>query len=423
MNNDEKTTFFEELPLSEDILDALYDMRFETCTPIQASCIPYILEGKDIVGIAQTGTGKTAAYLLPLLTLLQQKPRPQNSIGCLIMAPTRELAQQIDQALQGFGYYTNTTGIAVYGGNDGVRFEQERRSMLTGADIIIATPGRLLTHLDLGHLDLSRTQYLVLDEADRMLDMGFIDDITRIASQLPRMRQTILFSATMPEKIETLAKNLMNHPVEVKIAVSKPVEAIRQGAFICNEADKVKILKHIFKQTPPQRAIVFCSSKQKVKELPRLLASQPFKVETMHSDLEQRERDNVMQQFKNGHIPLLVATDIVARGIDVNDIDMVINYDVPRHPEEYVHRIGRTARAGRGGKAYTLVNSRDIQYWRRIEKLLKEHISTEPLPEDCTPPDPKSLRSDCPKSASHRRHRKSQRPKHQTKRKSGKPTQ
>ena len=384
--NTDAPTYFDSFDLSDDILDALYDMRFEHCTPIQAACIPQILNRKDLVGIAQTGTGKTAAYLLPLITLLQRNPRPAKSIGCLIMAPTRELAQQIDQALQGFGYYSNVTGIAVYGGNDGSRYEQERRSMQAGADIIVATPGRLLTHLDLGNLDLSQTRYLVRDEADRMLDMGFVDDILRIAKHLPDKRQTLLFSATMPEKINELAKTLMNDPVEVRIAVSKPIEKIDQRVFVCREADKIRVLKHIIQHNPPFRTIVFCASKLQVKTLPRDLGKHDYTTETMHSDLAQSERDKVMQRFKNGHVQLLIATDIVARGIDVTDIDMVINYDVPRHAEEYVHRIGRTARAGRGGKAFTLANERDLPYWNQIRHELQLSISPEPLPEGCEAP-------------------------------------
>ena len=237
---------FTDLDLNEDLLDALYDMRFDECTPVQEQCIPYILEGRDLIGIAQTGTGKTAAYLLPLLTVLRRDPHPEDAVNCLVMAPTRELARQIDQALEGFGYYMDINGVAVYGGNDGVRYEQERKSLKSGADIVIATPGRLITHLNLGTLDLSRTTHLVLDEADRMLDMGFSDDIMTIIEHLPAERQTILFSATMPDKITTLARNIMHNPAEVRIAVSKPVEKIDQSVYVCRDKDKMTILKHIF---------------------------------------------------------------------------------------------------------------------------------------------------------------------------------
>lgn len=259
--------FFEDLDLSDDVLDALYDMRFEKCTPVQAACIPHILERRDVLGVAQTGTGKTAAYLLPLLTLLGRDPHPADAVNCLVIAPTRELARQIDQSLQGFAYYTSVNAVAVYGGNDGIRYEQERRSLQAGADIVLATPGRLITHLQLGTLDLSRTTHLVLDEADRMLDMGFADDILTIVKQMPENRQTILFSATMPPKIAELARTVMHNPVEVEIAVSKPAENICQSLYVCHEPDKTIVLRKIFKDEPPQRVILFCSSKQKVKEL------------------------------------------------------------------------------------------------------------------------------------------------------------
>ena len=389
----EENIYFEDLALSEDVLDALYDMRFEKCTPVQAKCIPAILEGRDVVGIAQTGTGKTAAYLLPLLTLLQQEPHPDDAVNCLIMAPTRELAQQIDQALQGFAYYSGVKGLAVYGGGDGVRYEQERRSLSGGADIIIATPGRLLTHIDVGSFDLSRTTHLVLDEADRMLDMGFSDDILKIVSKLPQQRQTILFSATMPADIARLARTIMTDPVEVRIAVAKPAEGIHQSVYICREGDKAAIVKSIFSESEPKRVIIFCSSKLMVKELNIALQRLGYNCRAMHSDLDQKERDEVMLSFKAGHTDILVATDIVARGIDIDDITLVLNFDAPRDPEDYVHRIGRTARAGRNGRAITLVNERDMVHLRAIEKLLEKKIPQAELPEGLTPPEPQKLRS------------------------------
>ena len=303
------------------------------------------------------------------------------------MAPTRELAQQIDQALQGFGYYVSVNGIAVYGGNDGVRFEQEKRSLKQGADIVIATPGRLLTHLDLGNLDLSHTTHLILDEADRMLDMGFSDDILKIVKQLPEKRQTILFSATMPDTIDKFARSIMHNPEEIRLAVSKPAEKIQQSIYVCRETDKNMIIRHLFKQCKPERVIIFCSSKQKVKELHILLKRAHFNCEAMHSDLLQQQRDEVMLKFKAGHTDILVATDIVARGIDINDIQMVINYDAPRDAEDYVHRIGRTARAGRNGIAVTLVGEKDLFALHNIEKLLKEKLARTPLPEGLKDPE------------------------------------
>lgn len=378
--------FFEDLDLSDNVLDALYDMRFEKCTPVQANCIPPILEHHDVLGVAQTGTGKTAAYLLPLLTLLERDEHPADAVNCLVIAPTRELARQIDQALQGFAYYTNVNAVAVYGGNDGVRYEQERRSLQAGADIVLATPGRLITHLQLGTLDLSRTTHLVLDEADRMLDMGFAEDILSIVKQMPEHRQTILFSATMPPKIAELARTVMHNPVEVEIAVSKPAENIKQSLYICHESDKPIILKKIFKEQPPQRVILFCSSKQKVKELAIVLRRSGLNARAMHSDLAQTERDEVMNLFRAHKIDLLVATDIVARGIDIDDITMVINFDAPHDAEDYVHRIGRTARAGREGSAITLIGEKDLYALSNIERTLKIKIPRAELPEGVRPP-------------------------------------
>ncbi len=384
----EEAVYFEDLALSEDVLDALWDMRFEKCTPVQARCIPHLLEGKDLIGIAQTGTGKTAAYLLPMLSVLRDQPHPHDAVNCLIMSPTRELAQQIDQALQGFAYYTRTNSVAVYGGNDGIRFEQERKAFAQGADIIVATPGRLISHLQLGNLDLSRTTHIILDEADRMLDMGFFDDIMTIIKQLPAERQTVLFSATMPPEIAKMAREVMRDPVEIKIAVSKPAEKIDQSIYICRDNDKTPILKHIFSEGKPERVIVFISSKQRVKELNVILKRRGFNCAAMHSDLEQSERDEVMLGFKQRKIDILIATDIVSRGIDIDDIQMVINYDAPRDPEDYVHRIGRTARAGRAGRAITLIGEKDRLSLNKIERLLETKIPRNPLPEGCKAPEP-----------------------------------
>ena len=378
---------FYDLDLNDSVLDALDAMRFETCTPVQEKCIPPLLEGRDLIGVAQTGTGKTAAYLLPILSRLADGGFPADAVNCLIMAPTRELAQQIDQAMEGFSYFLNVSSVAVYGGNDGVRFEQERRGLKLGADVIIATPGRLISHLAMGGIDLSRTSFFVLDEADRMLDMGFSDDILQIEKTLPKERQTILFSATMPEKIVELAKTIMNDPVEVKIAVSKPAEKIQQSAYVCRDAQKVPILKQMFRETAPERVIIFASSKQKVKELNVVLKRHGFNAEAMHSDLDQKERDDVMLRFKNRQVGILVATDIVSRGIDIDDIQLVVNFDVPHDAEDYVHRIGRTARAGRGGRAVTFVNEKDMPKFRAIERFLEKTITRNPLPDGMTAPE------------------------------------
>lgn len=375
---------FEELELSDNILDALYDMHFEDCTPIQEKCIPPILEGRDVLGVAQTGTGKTAAYLLPILSRLDEGNYPKDAVNCIVMSPTRELAQQIDQAMQGFAYYLpEVSSVAVYGGNDGNRYDQEMKSMRLGADVIIATPGRLISHISMGNIDLSKVSFFVLDEADRMLDMGFSEDIMKIASGLPKNCQTIMFSATMPKDIEKLAQNLLKNPVEVKLAVSKPADKIQQSAYICYETQKLKIIEDIFKAGDLKRVIIFSGSKMKVKQINQALQKLKINSGEMHSDLEQAERDDIMFKFKSGQIDVLVATDIVARGIDIDDIAMVINYDVPHDAEDYVHRIGRTARADRDGVAITLVNEDDMFAFHQIEKFLDKDIKKNPLPEGC----------------------------------------
>ena len=373
---------FEETYLNDNILDALYDMRFEECTPIQEKCIPEILDYHDVMGVAQTGTGKTAAYLLPILSMLDEDDYPKDAINCIIMSPTRELAQQIDQAMQGFGYYLDgISSVAVYGGNDGSRYDQEMRSLRMGADVVIATPGRLLSHIRMGNVDLSRVSFFVLDEADRMLDMGFYDDIMTIVKGLPQNRQTIMFSATMPDKIQTLARNILYKPVEVKIAVSKPAEKIKQSAYVCYDTQKMPILRHIFATEEQKRIIIFSGKKERVKEINRELQKIKVNCCSMHSDLTQQERDEVMYLFKSGQKDVLVATDIVARGIDIDDIRMVINYDVPHDAEDYVHRIGRTARADRDGVAITLVNPDDIRSFQQIEHFLEKEVIKTPLPD------------------------------------------
>lgn len=374
---------FYDLDLNDYVLDALDDMNFTDTTPIQEHAIPPILEGRDVMGVAQTGTGKTAAYLLPVLSKLADGGYPNDAINCVIMSPTRELAQQIDSAMQGFAYYLDDiSSVAVYGGNDGVRYEQEKRAMQSGADVVIATPGRLISHLSLGNIDLSRVSFFILDEADRMLDMGFCDDILLIAKALPKEHQTIMFSATMPGDILSLAHNILRNPVEVKLAVSKPADNIKQSAYLCYEPQKLMVVKRMFEEEPPHRVIIFVGSKKKTKELAISIIRAGYNARAMHSDLSQAERDDVMFGFRSGKIDILVATDIVARGIDIDDIALVINFDVPRDEEDYVHRIGRTARAGRGGKAVTFVNDKDMLFFRQIERFLGKEIYKEKMPEE-----------------------------------------
>ncbi len=373
---------FSELPLNDSVLDALDAMRFEECTPIQEKSIPLILEGKDLIAVAQTGTGKTAAYLLPVLNQLSEGKHPEEYINCIVMAPTRELAQQIDQQMEGFSYFMPISSVAVYGGNDGILFEQQKKGLTLGADVVIATPGRLIAHLSLGYVDLSHVSYFILDEADRMLDMGFYDDIMQIVKYLPKERQTIMFSATMPAKIQQLAKNILNNPAEVKLAVSKPADKIIQAAYVCYENQKLGIIRHLFAEQTPERVIIFASSKIKVKEVAKALKSMKLNVGEMHSDLEQSQREEVMYEFKAGHINILVATDIVARGIDIDDIRLVINYDVPHDCEDYVHRIGRTARANNDGVALTFISEKEQTKFKIIEQFLEKEIYKISVPEE-----------------------------------------
>lgn len=400
---------FEEINLNDNILDALYDMNFVECTPVQEKCIPEILKGRDLMGVAQTGTGKTAAYLLPILSLLDDGKYPKDVVNCIIMSPTRELAQQIDQAMQGFAYHLpEVSSVAVYGGNDGNRYDQELKSMRLGADVIIATPGRLISHMTMGNIDLSKVSFFVLDEADRMLDMGFSDDIMKIASQLPKSCHTIMFSATMPDEIEKMAQKLLKDPVLVKLAVSKPAEKIKQSAYICYTTQKIQIIKSIFKAGDLKRVIIFSGSKQKVKQINQALSQLHINSGEMHSDLDQSQRDEMMYKFKSGQIDVLVATDIVARGIDIDDIAMVINYDVPHDSEDYVHRIGRTARADRDGVAITLVNEDDMYAFHQIEKFLNKDIEKNPMPEGMDE-GPEYVVSKNPKRSSAKKRRKDDR--------------
>lgn len=372
---------FDELDLEDEILDGLYDMNFEEMTPVQEHTIPVILEGRDLIGCAQTGTGKTAAYTLPLLNRLVIEGNEDNVVKSLIIVPTRELAQQIDQQFQGFSYYAPISTTVVYGGGDGKGWDIQKRGMLMGADVVIATPGRMISHLQNSGVDLSHVECLILDEADRMLDMGFSEDIMKIVSHMPKERQTIMFSATLPPKIRELAKTILRNPAEVNIAISKPNEAIDQSAFVCYESQKLGIIRELFARPSESKTIIFSSSKMKVKELAHTLKRMKLDVAAMHSDLEQAQREEVMLAFKNNKISILVATDIVARGIDIEDIGLVINYDVPRDPEDYIHRIGRTARAAATGAAMTFVNEEEQGAFHRIEKFIEREIRKAELPE------------------------------------------
>ena len=371
---------FDELDLEDEILDGLDDMNFQEMTPVQEHTIPVILEGRDIIGCAQTGTGKTAAYTLPLLNKLLLEGNPDNVVKSLIIVPTRELAQQIDIQFQGFSYFLPLSTTVVYGGGDGIGWSQQKQGMIMGSDIVIATPGRLLAHIQNSGVDLSHVRYFVLDEADRMLDMGFFDDIMKIVAELPAQRQTVMFSATLPPKIRQLAKQILRDPSEVNIAISKPNEAISQVAYVCYENQKIGIIRELFARPSGTKTIIFSSSKLKTKELARTLKQMKLNVGAMHSDLEQAQREEVMLDFKNNKVSILVATDIVARGIDIEDIGLVINYDVPHDPEDYIHRIGRTARAAATGSAVTFVSEDEQGKFHAIEKFIERDIRKAELP-------------------------------------------
>ena len=373
---------FDELALSDEVLDALWDMHFDECTPIQEKAIPILLRGEDVIACAQTGTGKTAAYLLPLLTNLAYDDHDPSKLNAIIMAPTRELAQQIDQQMEGFGWYVPFSSVAIYGGKDtNGSWGNQVSGLQKGADVVIATPGRLLSQMNIYDVDFSGVKYFILDEADRMLDMGFYDDIMTIVRRLPKDRQTIMFSATMPDKIKKMAKAIMHKPQEVTIAVSRPPETISQQYVRLYDGQKTGMLGWLLKGRGLKKVIVFSGKKQRVKELARALRGIGIDARAMHSDLEQQERDAVMLDYRNGKVDVLVATDVVARGIDVTDVPLVVNYDVPRDAEDYVHRIGRTARAENSGESVTMVSPEDAKYWFKIEKFLGKEIDRIVLPD------------------------------------------
>jgi len=372
---------FTEFGFHPDLLEGIEASNYENATPVQEQVIPPILAGRDIIASAQTGTGKTAAFLLPLINRLLTH-RIEGQVGALVIVPTRELAIQIAQHLEGLSYFTNISSIAVYGGNDGNNFVAEKKALQTGTDIVICTPGRMIAHLNMGYVQFKQLQFLVLDEADRMLDMGFSDDINKIITAIPAKRQTLLFSATMPDKIRQLARKILTNPAEINIAISKPPEKIVQKAFVVYEPQKLPLLKHILTNVPFKSALIFCSRKQSVKSLTREMERARFKIAEIHSDLEQSQRENVLNGFTSGRIPILAATDILSRGIDIDTIDLVINYDVPRDAEDYVHRIGRTARAEADGMAFTLVSETEQNKFAIIEKLIGKEVEKAAVPEE-----------------------------------------
>jgi superfamily II DNA/RNA helicase len=376
---------FTEFGLDERILEGIDAMGYENATPVQEQVMIPILQGKDIIASAQTGTGKTAAFLLPLINKIITEPHDDHHINAMIIVPTRELAVQIAQSMEGLSYFTNVSSIAVYGGGDGTSFTTEKKALSSGVDVVICTPGRMIAHLNMGYVKMQALRYLVLDEADRMLDMGFHDDIMKIISFLPKKRQNLLFSATMPMKMRELARKILLNPLEINIAVSKPPEQIVQEAFVVYEPQKIPLVKEVLGRKDFQSVIVFCSKKQNVKQLSNELKRSKFSIEEIHSDLDQIKREQVLLDFRNKKLKILVATDILSRGIDIEDIDLVINYDVPNDGEDYIHRIGRTARAASEGTAYTFITEKEQQKFSEIEELLGHPVTKAQVPEQFGP--------------------------------------
>ena len=380
---------FYDFGFSDSLLDGIDSMGYEEATPVQEQVIPHIIAGRDIIAAAQTGTGKTAAFLLPVLHNLITHPHEGHKVNSMIIVPTRELAVQIAQTLEGIGYFTDVSFIAIYGGTDGASYANERKALTSGVDIVICTPGRMISHLNMGYVKLDSLRYLILDEADRMLDMGFYEDIIKIISYMPKQRQNLLFSATMPQAIRKLANSILVNPVEVNIAISKPPEQITQAAYIVYDAQKIPLVKHVLAQKEFGSVLIFCSSKHNVKQLTAELKKGRLSADQIHSDLEQEKREQVLIDFKNKKLKILVATDILSRGIDIEDIDLVINYDVPHDGEDYIHRIGRTARAATKGTAYTFISDKEQVKFLRIEKLLTKEVTKLQVPEQFGPTPPR----------------------------------
>lgn len=371
---------FSEFNFTPELMDGLDSMGFETPSPVQELAIPQIIANKDLICCAQTGTGKTAAYLLPIMDKIQKNKI--DGFSTLILVPTRELAMQIDQQMEGFGYFVSITSLSVYGGGDSSAWDQQKKGLMDGADIVIATPGRMISHLNLGYVNTSKLKHLILDEADRMLDMGFFDDLMQIINHLPKERQNLMFSATMPSKIRELANTMMNEPESINIAMSKPAEGVLQAAYMLYPEQKIPLIKHLLKDKDIKSIIIFSATKLNVKAIAKELIKNKFKAAGIQSDLEQKEREDVLRDFKNRKYQILVATDIIARGIDIDSIDLVINFDVPHDAEDYVHRVGRTARAETEGVALTFITPKDQNDFKKIEDLIESSIYKIPVPEE-----------------------------------------
>ncbi|MEM7163429.1 MAG: DEAD/DEAH box helicase [Bacteroidota bacterium] len=387
---------FKELGLGQSILEGVEAMGFTQPTPVQEKAIPAIIEGHDLIGASQTGTGKTAAFVLPILHLVAED-RANEKVKALIVCPTRELAVQIDRQIEGMSYFTNSTSCAIYGGGSGSDFDREKKALTTGTDIIIGTPGRLISHLNLGYVDTSGIKHFILDEADKMLEMGFIDDIMRIAKHLPEQRQNILFSATFPKNIQSLAKKMLTNPVEIKFKISKPAEGIIQIAYLVYNKNKVALIKQLLDGKELNKVLIFSSTKRMVKEIRRDLRNIEATVSEVHSDLDQKEREQALLDFKNNKTQIIVATDVLSRGIDIEDIEIVINFDMPTDAEDYVHRIGRTARASKTGLAITFVGEDDVRKFMNIEKLIEREVQKLPTPSEIGPSPSYELKARRPK--------------------------
>lgn len=372
---------FKDFGFDQRLLEGIEAFGYDEATPVQEQVIPLVLKGKDVIASAQTGTGKTAAFLLPLINHIISNPVNHHSITALVIVPTRELAIQIAQHMEGLSYFTSVSSIAVYGGGDGNAFVQEKKALSVGADIVICTPGKMLAHINMGYVKFQGLKHLILDEADRMLDMGFYDDIMRIIYALPVKRQNLLFSATMPHKIRELARTILHNPAEINISMSKPNDKIIQFAYVVYDTQKIPLVKFILHQKNFSSVLIFCSSKISVKQLSRDLKKTNLPVDEIHSDLEQDKREEVLMHFKSGRIQILIATDILSRGIDIDNIGLVLNYDVPHDGEDYVHRIGRTARAAAEGTAITFISVKEQRKFASIEKLLGKQVPKAIVPE------------------------------------------
>ncbi len=372
---------FKDFGFDKRLLEGIEAFGYDEATPVQEQVIPLVLAGKDVIASAQTGTGKTAAFLLPLINNIISTPINHQSITALVIVPTRELAIQIAQHMEGLSYFTSVSSIAVFGGGDGNAFVQEKKALSVGADVVICTPGKMLSHINMGYVKFQGLKYLILDEADRMLDMGFYDDIMRIIHALPAKRQNLLFSATMPHKIRDLARSILNRPEEISISMSKPNDKITQLAYVVYDTQKIPLVKYILNQKNFSSVLIFCSSKISVKQLTRELKRTNLPVDEIHSDLEQDKREEVLMHFKSGRVQILVATDILSRGIDIDNIGLVLNYDVPHDGEDYVHRIGRTARAAAEGTAITFISVKEQRKFAVIERLLGKPVPKAAVPE------------------------------------------